>query len=79
MSTDLATLVTLPCRSCGGAGGTERQHYNPLNPLSPDYRLHPCLRCDGTGEEPCGYCGESAAVTYVDGVPACAGCAAEEE
>ncbi|HEY8377417.1 MAG TPA: hypothetical protein VIK91_13065 [Nannocystis sp.] len=80
MSTDLATLTPLPCRSCGGAGEVQRADYLLTKyGVRTTYRSAACDRCDGTGEELCGYCGESAAVTHVDGVPACAGCAEEEE
>jgi len=77
---DVATLAAMPCTKCGGIGEWEEQRIPsvPWRRRSPDFVTVRCEWCDGTGEEPCGNCGEAAAVVETELGPYCARCAEME-
>ena len=78
---DVTTLTPMPCTACEGSGRVESvaDSFTGWNGVAePIYRWRPCDACDGTGEAECQWCGETAAVTYVEGDAVCARCAEED-
>ena len=69
----------VPCHECGGFGTVfVPPSYLNIHNGTPEAVDIPCEDCDGTGQLPCVFCGESAAVTHnADFDALCAKCAEE--
>lgn len=74
--------VTIRCTDCDGDG--ELVEVRPVfghggsGPFPEDH-VEECERCDGTGVEPCVYCGEKTSVLRTTDGACCAECNKEEE
>lgn len=71
----MTTTLTTPCTACAGEGLHYRKTCGHLVTCPCLRDEVECERCAGTGEDPCGYCGEHAGIVETPYGRYCARCA----